>query len=91
LRLPFARERRSRASWRISRNRCVFSADALGWSQPEHIATPPPPSQAQVEHVVNKAAQRIVRFLAKRGLIALATAPGDDEVTVSSLPPPPLA
>ena len=42
----------------------------------------PPPSQADVQSVVHKTAKRIVRFLQKRGLIALATAPGDGEVTV---------
>ena len=42
----------------------------------------PTPSQADVEAVVHKASHRIVRFLQKRGLLALATAPGDGEVTV---------
>ena len=46
------------------------------------FAPAPPPSQAEVELVVKKAAQRIVRYLAKRGLIAVATAPGDNEMTV---------
>ena len=30
---------------------------------------------------MHKTAKRVVRFLQKRGLIALATAPGDNEVT----------
>ena len=45
-----------------------------------HPATPP--TQEDVQAVVQQAAKRIVRFLQKRGLIALATAPGDGEVTV---------
>jgi hypothetical protein len=35
----------------------------------------PPPSQEDVQAVVQQAAKHIVRFLQKRGLIALATAP----------------
>jgi|GEM_PF-4619566 len=42
----------------------------------------PAPSQDDVQSVVKRAANRIVRFLQKRALIALATAPGDGEVTV---------
>lgn len=54
---------------------------------PEERAGPPtfhatsPPSQAEVAAVVLRASQRIARFLQERGLIALATAPGDDEVS----------
>ena len=40
------------------------------------------PTQDDVQAVVQRAAKGIVRFLQKRGLIALATAPGDGEVTV---------
>jgi len=58
----------------------VYVRDQQGGAPVFHPA--PPPSQAQVEAVVKKAAERIVRFLKRRGLIALATAPGDDEVTV---------
>ena len=42
----------------------------------------PPPTQDDVQAVVQQAAKRIVRFLQKRGLIALATALGDGQVTV---------
>jgi hypothetical protein len=42
----------------------------------------PPPTKDDVQAVVQQAAKRIVRFLQKRGLIALATALGDGQVTV---------
>jgi hypothetical protein len=50
---------------------------------PPTFAPAPPPTQAEVELVVQTAARRIVRFLQRRGLIAVATAPGDGEATVS--------
>jgi hypothetical protein len=58
----------------------VYVRDQHGGPPVFHPAAPP--SQVEVEEVVKKAAVRIVRFLKKRGLIELATAPGDDEVTV---------
>jgi hypothetical protein len=42
----------------------------------------PPPTQDDLQVVVQQAAKSIVRFLQKRGLIALATAPGDGRFTV---------
>ena len=42
----------------------------------------PPPKQDDLQAVVHRAAKRIVHFLQKRGLMALATAPADGEVTV---------
>jgi hypothetical protein len=35
-----------------------------------------------VEQLVERASQRILRFLQRRGVITLVTAPGDGEVTV---------
>jgi hypothetical protein len=58
----------------------VFTRDTQGGPPVFHPARPL--SQAEVEAVVKKEAMRIVRLLHKRGLITLATAPGDDEVTV---------
>jgi hypothetical protein len=58
----------------------VYRPDERG-GPPTFHATPPP-SQADVAAVVLRASKRIVRFLQKRGLIALATAPGDSEVSV---------
>ncbi len=58
----------------------VYVRDKQGGAPVFHPAAQP--SQAQVEAVVKKAALRIIRFLKRRGLIALATAPGDDELTV---------
>jgi hypothetical protein len=42
------------------------------------------PTQQDVEQVVERASKRILRFLQRRGVITLVTAPGDGEVTVVS-------
>jgi hypothetical protein len=42
----------------------------------------PAPTQADVEAIVERASKRILRFLQRRGVISLVTAPGDGEVTV---------
>jgi hypothetical protein len=42
----------------------------------------PAPTQEDVESIVARASKRILRFLERRGLITLVTAPGDGEVTV---------
>jgi Putative transposase len=42
----------------------------------------PGPTQHELEAVVQRASKRILRFLEKRGVITLMTAPGDGEVNV---------
>jgi hypothetical protein len=42
----------------------------------------PGPSQHDVEQVVQRTSKRVLRFLQRRGVIILQTAPGDGEVTV---------
>ena len=42
----------------------------------------PGPTQEDVEAIVQRASKRILRFLQRRGVITLVTAPGDGEVTV---------
>ena len=42
----------------------------------------PAPTQQDVEAIVERASKRILRFLLRRGVITLVTAPGDGEVTV---------
>src|SRR5512136_2807047 len=42
----------------------------------------PAPSQEEIEQLVERASTRILRFLQRRGVITLVTAPGDGEVTV---------
>jgi hypothetical protein len=42
----------------------------------------PGPTQKDVEAIVEHASKRILRFLQRRGVITLVTAPGDGEVTV---------
>jgi hypothetical protein len=58
----------------------VFSADIDGKGRMFHPA--PTPSQEEVEALVEKVSKRILRFLQRRGVITLVTAPGDGEVTV---------
>ena len=60
----------------------VYVRDANNADAPPVFHPAPAPTQDDVQFVVKRAANRIVRFLQKRGLIALATAPGDGEVTV---------
>jgi hypothetical protein len=52
--------------------------DGKGWMF--HPA--PAPSQEDVEQLVERVSKRILRFLQRRGVITLLTAPGDGEVTV---------
>jgi len=42
----------------------------------------PAPTQQAVEQLVARASKRILRFLQRRAVITLVTAPGDGEVTV---------
>jgi hypothetical protein len=44
----------------------------------------PAPTQQEIEAIVCRASKRILRFLQRRGVITLVTAPGDGEVTVVS-------
>ena len=60
----------------------VYSADRDGKGLMFHPA--PAPSQEEIESLVGKASKRILRFLQRRKVITLATAPGDGEVTVVS-------
>jgi hypothetical protein len=43
----------------------------------------PAPSQQDIEQLVERVSKRILRFLQRRGVITLVTAPGDGEVTAS--------
>jgi hypothetical protein len=38
----------------------------------------PPPSQKDIENLVEKVSKRILRFLQRRGVITLVAAPGED-------------
>jgi hypothetical protein len=58
----------------------VYSADCDGEGLMFHPA--PAPSQEEIESLVGGASKRILRFLARRKVITLVTAPGDGEVTV---------
>ena len=58
----------------------VYSPDGDGKGRMFHPA--PAPTQQEVEQVVERASKRILRFLQRRGVITLVTAPGDGEVTV---------
>jgi hypothetical protein len=58
----------------------VYAPDRDGKGFMFHPA--PAPTQADVEAIVERASKRILRFLQRRGVITLVTAPGDGEVTV---------
>jgi hypothetical protein len=58
----------------------VYSPDCDGKGQMFHLA--PAPSQEDIEQLVQRASKRILRFLQRRGVITIVTAPGDGEVTV---------
>ena len=58
----------------------VYAPDVDGKGHMFHPA--PGPSQLDVEQVVQRTSKRILRFLQRRGVISLVTAPGDGEVTV---------
>jgi hypothetical protein len=58
----------------------VYGPDVDGKGQMFHPA--PAPSQKEIEQLVERVSKRILRFLQRRGVITLVTAPGDGEVTV---------
>jgi hypothetical protein len=58
----------------------VYAPDGDGRGQMFHPA--PAPTQQEIEGVVQRASKRILRFLQRRGVISLLTAPGEGEVTV---------
>jgi hypothetical protein len=58
----------------------LYSPDRDGKGQMFHPA--PAPTQQEIESLVARASKRILRFLQRRGVITLVTAPGDGEVTV---------
>jgi hypothetical protein len=58
----------------------VYSPDGDGKGRMFHPA--PAPTQEDIEQLVQGASKRILRFLQRRGVITLVTAPGDGEVTV---------
>ena len=58
----------------------LYSPDGKGKGQVFHPA--PAPTQDEIEALVGRASKRILRFLQRRGVITLVTAPGDGEVTV---------
>jgi len=54
----------------------VYSADRAGKGLMFHPA--PAPSQEEIESLVGRASKRILRFLQRRKVITLVTAPGED-------------
>jgi hypothetical protein len=63
----------------------VYSPDVDGKGQMFHPA--PAPTQEEVEALVARASKRILRYLQRRGVVTLVTAPGDGEVTVVATKP----
>jgi hypothetical protein len=58
----------------------TYFPDGKGKGKLFHLA--PAPTQDEIEALVGRATKRILRFLQRRGVITLVTAPGDGEVTV---------
>ena len=65
----------------------VYEPRPLGSNRVDSVPSPPlvfhptpKPTQADIEFVVERARERILHYLRKRGIITFATAPGDDEV-----------
>ena len=58
----------------------LYAPDRDGKGFMFHLA--PAPTQEDVEAIVERASKRILRFLQRRGVITLVTAPDDGEVTV---------
>ena len=58
----------------------VYAPDRDGKGLTFHPA--PAPTQADIEQLVEQVSKRILRYLQRRGVITLVTAPGDGEVTV---------
>ena len=58
----------------------VYSPDGDGKGQMFHPS--PAPTQDEIEALVGRASKRILRFLQRRGVITLVTAPGDGEIAV---------
>jgi hypothetical protein len=59
----------------------VYGPDRDGQGLTFHPA-PPGPTQEDIEQLVERVSKRILRFLQRRKVITLVTAPGDGEVTV---------
>ena len=72
----------ARAARGVGRGRCGPEVPEGGDGKGQMFHPAPAPSQQNVEQVVERASKRILRFLQRRGVITLVTAPGYDEVTV---------
>jgi hypothetical protein len=57
----------------------IYAADREGKGHMFHPA--PAPTQQEIEALVCRVSKRILRFLQRRGVITLVTAPGDGQVT----------
>jgi len=75
------REGARKARW-VGRGRCGPEVPEGGDGKGQMFHPSPAPTQQEVEQVVARAGKRILRFLQRRGVITLVTAPGDGEVTV---------
>jgi hypothetical protein len=66
----------------VGRGRCGPEVPEGGDGKGQMFHPAPAPAQQEVEALVCRASKRILRFLQRRGVITLVTAPGDGEVTV---------
>ena len=68
----------------VGRGRCGPEVPEGGDGKGQMFHPAPAPSQPEIEAIVERTSKRILRFLQRRGVITLVTAPGDGEVTVVS-------
>jgi hypothetical protein len=66
----------------VGRGRCGPEVPEGGEGKGLMFHPAPAPSQEEIESLVGRASKRILRFLQRRKVITLVTAPGDGEVTV---------
>jgi hypothetical protein len=68
----------------VGRGRCGPEVPEGGDGNGRMFHPAPAPAQQEIEAIVCRASKRILRFLQRREVITLVTAPGDGEVTVVS-------
>jgi hypothetical protein len=66
----------------VGRGRCGPEVPEGGEGKGLMFHPAPAPSQEEIESLVGRTSKRILRFLQRRGVITLVTAPGDGEVSV---------
>jgi hypothetical protein len=66
----------------VGSGRCGPEVPEGGDGRGQMFHPAPAPTQDEIDQLVGRASKRILRFLQRRGVITLVTAPGDGDVTV---------